>query len=477
MAEIGFKICLLVLLAATTVLSATVPASSNTPPPPMVNKDDFNVYVPPRLGSGPNIIPCNSWVWLTAGKSVTFQSPNYPNRYYGWNSCRWLFAGVGTDVNIQINCQVFDIRQSGSWNSCPNFFSDAMHIYSTFYTVESFCGNNGPRNYLSKYYWAYVLFRPSFFSTDFTYTGFTCTAAAVVPTTTVPPATTPPTTTTTTASTPTTTSPTTTSITTTPEPCKCGQKGLPDGTRIVGGEDAGRHEFPWQAGLALKSDRTQIICGAVILSNMHVLTAAHCVQNTNIQSQFEVVLGEHDRSTSGETTQTIYRDISTVINHPSYDSVSQDNDIAILQLASPIDLDASDAIKPICLPDPTNFYENVLATVTGWGLLSDTGNQPNILQQVNVTTMTNAACEAQYTNQNRPITANMICAADTGKDSCQGDSGGPLVVREGDHYELVGIVSFGILCANPLFAGVYTRVGNYVDWINSNIASAETCEE
>ena len=50
-----------------------------------------------------------------------------------------------------------------------------------------------------------------------------------------------------------------------------------------------------------------------------------------------------------------------------------------------------------------------------------------------------------------------------GKDSCQGDSGGPFACSN----KLTGIVSWGRVCADPNYAGVYTRVAHYVDWIKN----------
>lgn len=54
-------------------------------------------------------------------------------------------------------------------------------------------------------------------------------------------------------------------------------------------------------------------------------------------------------------------------------------------------------------------------------------------------------------------------------DTCQGDSGGPLMVFTPNHqWVLVGLTSFGYGCARPDYAGVYTRVSMYQNWIQSH---------
>ena len=55
-----------------------------------------------------------------------------------------------------------------------------------------------------------------------------------------------------------------------------------------------------------------------------------------------------------------------------------------------------------------------------------------------------------------------------------GDSGGPFVVPLNDdssnpRYQLAGIVSWGIGCAKTGLPGVYTKVSNYIDWIEENM--------
>ena len=65
------------------------------------------------------------------------------------------------------------------------------------------------------------------------------------------------------------------------------------------------------------------------------------------------------------------------------------------------------------------------------------------------------------------MSESMFCAASPGKDSCSGDSGGPIIAGTSGS-DLVGLVSWGIGCARAEFPGVYTRVGQFVTWIEEN---------
>uniref|UniRef100_A0A8C3C2X4 trypsin n=1 Tax=Cairina moschata TaxID=8855 RepID=A0A8C3C2X4_CAIMO len=93
-------------------------------------------------------------------------------------------------------------------------------------------------------------------------------------------------------------------------------------------------------------------------------------------------------------------------------------------------------------------------------------NYPELLQCLKAPILSNQECQDAYPGE---ITSNMICIGflEGGKDSCQGDSGGPVVCNG----ELQGIVSWGIGCALKGYPGVYTKVCNYVDWIQETIAA------
>ena len=89
--------------------------------------------------------------------------------------------------------------------------------------------------------------------------------------------------------------------------------------------------------------------------------------------------------------------------------------------------------------------------VVGWGALFFDGYAAARLMQVSVPITNNQGCRQSITD---PVI--QVCAGydKGGKDSCQGDSGGPLVKEIGDGvFELIGIVSFGVQCAERMKPG------------------------
>jgi len=248
--------------------------------------------------------------------------------------------------------------------------------------------------------------------------------------------------------------------------CKCGVPQV-DRLRIVGGQPAAKNEYPWQVAF-IRTGSTRPFCGGTLISSNTVLTAAHCQTSVFL---FQVVLGEHD-VTRSDGEQRVSP--SQWISHPSYNSRNSDNDFAIVRLSQHVSF--SNTVMPACMPDTSKNYDNVPATVTGWGTLTSGGSQPNVLYEVDVNTQSNTQCAGPATTySSNDITSNMICAANIGKDSCQGDSGGPLVTLENNrHYSLIGVVSWGYGCAQQGAPGVYARVTQQLGWINGN-TQGTTC--
>jgi secreted trypsin-like serine protease len=234
------------------------------------------------------------------------------------------------------------------------------------------------------------------------------------------------------------------------------RESLPSG-RIVGGVEAARGAWPWAAAIALtQADGTLFqYCGGSLIAPDWVLTAAHC----EVQTSDTVLLGRHNLAESDGEAHAI----SFVLTHNDYNNTPNDNDIALIRLATP---SSRTPVAPIDSAD-TNSQAGDDATIIGWGALSEGGSTSDTLQQVAVPIVSNDACDDIYSN----LTGNMLCAGEElgGEDSCQGDSGGPLLVRASDTapWQQAGVVSFGIGCARPNIFGVYTRVSQYVDWIGA----------
>ncbi|XP_053698576.1 trypsin-1-like [Sabethes cyaneus] len=256
--------------------------------------------------------------------------------------------------------------------------------------------------------------------------------------------------------------------------CKCGRTNQV--TRIVGGTETRVNQYPW---MVILQYGTTFYCGGSLISDRHVLTAAHCVHGFN-PAKISAVLLDHDRSSSTET-ETITCKVERVIKHNGYNPSNYNSDIAILKLDRVLNFDQK--LRPVCLPSPKKTFTGYEGIVTGWGATKENGQIAVNLQEVSVPIMSNADCRKSGYGEKR-ITDNMLCAGlpDGKKDSCQGDSGGPLHVINKDYpaeqiHQNAGIVSWGEGCAKPNYPGVYTRVNRFRTWIMTNTMDACYCSE
>jgi secreted trypsin-like serine protease len=241
--------------------------------------------------------------------------------------------------------------------------------------------------------------------------------------------------------------------------------------RIVGGTVVSpAFKYTWLVGL---TDTAGLpFCGGSLISSDLVLTAAHCITDdatgqVSKPETIEVLVGAHDLENSSENPGIRERiKVSAILRHENYDTTTTDNDIALLRLSKSVNA----SLTPIRLIDnPSLTDAGAVSKAIGWGNASSTETEifPNLLQEVDIPVVSRATCASAMSG----ITDNMFCAGypQGGKDSCNGDSGGPLVIFDTDHWEQAGIVSWGgSPCAKPNEYGVYTRVYNYLGWINTN---------
>lgn len=116
-----------------------------------------------------------------------------------------------------------------------------------------------------------------------------------------------------------------------------------------------------------------------------------------------------------------------------------------------------DTIRPICIPttDPlrSKDFLGYQPFVAGWGKTQENGNSANVLQELQITVLTNQECKEKYKLIGKLVSEQqfdsaVLCAGELigGKDSCQGDSGGPLMapqtLRGKTYYYQIGIGMF-----------------------------------
>lgn len=250
---------------------------------------------------------------------------------------------------------------------------------------------------------------------------------------------------------------------------------------IIGGVDAKVGDNPQIVSIT-KTGQVGPFCAGTLINKDWVVTAAHCLVNSRVNpyeiiktSVFLVAISDWDTNIDPDdidpnNLNKESRHVKKIVIYPYYRPIGNQSDIALLQLKVPVTKTTPQAIGRV---DTVNLTQD--ATIWGWGNTESDPDvspaYPFILQTAKVNVFPNSQCSDWLkTVFNGQI---MLCAGlrDGGIDTCQGDSGGPITLDG----KLIGITSFGFGCAQPQSPGVYTRISNYQDWINS-IISGETIE-
>lgn len=256
--------------------------------------------------------------------------------------------------------------------------------------------------------------------------------------------------------------------------------------------------LPWQAALT-SSNMNDVYCGAVIISEYWLITAAHC--NHDYIRHVIAGVSTIPQQNSHQLNTDYAFTITHKINHPNYTPKNFANDIALIR----VNRSLLSVAQPILIASITeqhtanNMFANHWVThqnsdanliASGWGKtnVNRTNNTvypyPAQLQLITLAGVPDHNC-----NGLRAEHSHIVCADSNIdgliKDVCSGDSGGPLIwqdpqqISEDDFgLRVLGIASNGAPCEDRLndpthqyqqLHGQYTELAPLRPWLETYI--------
>ncbi|XP_076802594.1 uncharacterized protein LOC143446719 [Clavelina lepadiformis] len=264
--------------------------------------------------------------------------------------------------------------------------------------------------------------------------------------------------------------------------------------KIVGGTRAHPFSHPWTAMILKSEGRRTFLCGAAIICQHWIVTAAHCLNRQSVPSEtpdldagfYKIYVGRYVgwKQKYGKQVQVFdgRQDIDYMEQHhnftPGVNRGVIGFDIALIRLRKPIQF--NQYVQPACIP-LESAKENELLWATGWGITKNRGDNDSRMKQIAIKVLNESICAEKVPRFAESAPEGVICAGDERyQDTCTGDSGGPVVGpkivgrergRNIQRWMLYGLTSLGSPSCNTLTfdqqPALYTDIYYYMPWIKA----------
>ncbi|KAH9637643.1 hypothetical protein HF086_009311 [Spodoptera exigua] len=268
--------------------------------------------------------------------------------------------------------------------------------------------------------------------------------------------------------------------------CAC----VPTGTCIRSSTNsgAGMIDIRIVTPALILTKQNDYIAGGVLINQLNVLTVTHRLLPYVVSGtapNVKVRLGEWDAAGTYEPVPFQEYTVTKVFSHPNYNANTLQYDIMVLRLSATVPITpnagAAVTINRACLPPTSSTtYTGQRCWVSGWGkdMFGIQGQYQQILKKVDVPIVAPATCQTQMQTARLGAsfvldTTSFICAGgEANKDSCTGDGGSGLVCQVNGQWVVVGLVSWGLGCANANVPAAYVNVAAFLPWIQQQVATA-----